>query len=178
MAVCLMCPHPGDKEDASEHGRSPNPLKRHWGQHRFASWWLQMHPSRMENKQSLRLHSASTWSLVFPPVFHPWRMVALICCPGCIFFFFPLSHVRFILFLLLIRDGNSSSEMMNTPSVHRRVPYSPCASDRGIFSLKIDHRQCHFPRTVIYHLITSGYSFPSENFLEVLFFFFPLLPFF
>lgn len=55
--------------------------------------------------------------------------------------------------------------------------FGPHASDRGVFSLKIDHRQCHFPRTVIYHLITSGYSFPLENFLEVLFCFLPLLLF-
>lgn len=87
-------------------------------------------------------------------------------------------------FWLLISDGNGSNEMM-APSERSRCPqthpismFSPRASDRGVFSLKIDHRQCHFLRTVIYHLITSGYSFPSENFLEVFFCFLLLLPFF
>lgn len=87
-------------------------------------------------------------------------------------------------FGLLISDGKGRNEMM-APSERSRCPqtrpvsvFSPRASDSGVFSLKIDHRQCHFPRTVIYSLITSGYSFPSENFLEVLFCFLPLLPFF
>lgn len=54
VAVCLMCPHVGDKEDASACGRSPNPLQRHCGQQRFASWWLHVRPSHMENKQKVK----------------------------------------------------------------------------------------------------------------------------
>lgn len=54
VAVCLMCPHVGDKEDASPCGRSPNPLQRHCGQQRFASWWLHVRPSHMENKQKVK----------------------------------------------------------------------------------------------------------------------------
>lgn len=121
--------------------------------------------------------------MVFPPSsLPPWKTVALLCCPGCIFF--SPSHALFVLFQLLISNGNGRNEMM-APSEHYHCPqmrpislFSPRASDRGVFSSKIDQRQCHFPRTVIYHLITSGYSFPLENFLEVLFCFLPLLPFF
>lgn len=121
VAVCLMCPHVGDKEDASACGRSPNPLQRHCGQQRFASWWLHVRPSHMENKQkvkttlSLDLVSSVSSCLTF--------MESSSSCllPWMLFFFFSLSHVLFILFLLLLSDGNSSSEMM-APSEHSHCP--------------------------------------------------------
>lgn len=75
-------------------------------------------------------------------------------------------------------DGYPWAFRSHCPQTHPLSMCSPHASDMGVFSLKIDHRQCHFPRTVIYHLTTSGYSFPLENFLEALFCFLPLLPFF
>lgn len=42
-----------------------------------------------KQKQSLGLRTgsgSSAWSLVFPPVLPQWKTVALVCCPGCIFF--------------------------------------------------------------------------------------------
>lgn len=137
-----------------------------------------------KQKRTLGLHLGSgfcTWSLVFPPVLPPWKTVAIVCTPGSISF--SLSHFIFMLFGLLISDRNVRNEMM-APSEHSGCPqtrlinmFNPHASDRGVFLLKIDYGQCHFPRTGIYNLITSGYSFPSEKFLEVLFCFLLLLPF-
>lgn len=184
--MCPMCPHLGNTEDVSAHGRSPQPLWGHWGQHRFASWLLPCASLTCgKQKQSLGLRSgsgSSTWSPVFPSVLPSWKTVAIVCSPESVFF--SLSHFIFVPFRLLLSDGNVRNQVM-APSEHSRCPqtrlinmFNPHASDRGVFLLKIDYGQCHFPRTVIYRLITSGYSFPSEKFLEVLFCFLPLFPFF
>lgn len=90
---------------------------------------------------------------------------SLVCYPGCFFFFFPPSCLFSMVSRSLINSETGRNEETVTgersrcPQTHPISMLSPHASDMAVCSLKIDHRQCHFLRTVIYHLITSGYSF-------------------
>lgn len=90
---------------------------------------------------------------------------SLVCYPGCFFLFFPPSCLFSMVSRSLINSETGRNEETVTgersrcPQTHPISMLSPHASDMAVCSLKIDHRQCHFLRTVIYHLITSGYSF-------------------
>lgn len=118
VAVCLMCPHLKDKEDASACGRSLTLIETlRSAQIGFlvASCASLTQGKQAKPKTTLSLDLTSSVSSCLPsmesssPCLLPWMH------------FFSLSHVLFILFLLLISDGNSSSEMM-APSEHSHCP--------------------------------------------------------